>query len=442
MRSFIKFVLTITLIGFVASCDASDIEEEGLNPLAMFSYDLMPVSMNGTWGYINREGRYEINPQFQLALPFDSSELALVISNDLFGYINLEGRYEINPQFDLAFPFWESDLALVRNDRKYGFINRSGLYEITPQFDDATPFDASNLSLVLINGKYGFIDRSGRFVINPQFDSAVPFSTSELTPVEVDGKVGYINKQGQYVINPQFEAGLPFSANGLAAVVFQDKVGYINLEGRFVINPIYSNGTSFFAEEGVAIVYEYDVDNDTFRYGLISESGENILNLTEGLAYDFSEGYAPYYNNESVGFINNVGDYLINPTYEDAYGFVNGYAVVTLKDSLTQRVINTRGEVVLGNNLQLYELGLPEFNFEFATRDRGFSESVFVSSEGLIPDSSNIFNIGVLNLSGLYEINPVYNSIYPYYVLAHLAHPDNVGGDSADDYFSLFINWN
>jgi hypothetical protein len=438
MKKIRRIFICVFLVGFISSCDSSTVEE-GLNPLAMFSYDLMPVSMNDTWGYINREGRYEINPQFDYALPFDSSELAVVISNDLFGYINQEGRYEINPQFELAFPFWDSELALVMNNGKYGFINKSGLYEITPQFDDATPFDASNLSLVLINGKYGFIDSSGRFVINPQFDDALPFSTSELTSVLVDGKVGYINKQGQYVINPQFEDGYPFSDNGLALVIFQGKVGYINFEGKFIINPIYDMGTSFFAEEGVAIIYEYSSDTFAFdfSYGLISDTGEIILNPTDGYSLGFSEGYAAIYNNDSVGFINKYGDYLINPIYENAYNFINGYTVVTNKDSLTQSIINTQGEIVIGDNLQLYALGLPDLDFEFMQRLGGYSQSVFVSSEGLIPDSSNV-NIGVLNLSGLYEINPVYTSIYPYYVLARMAHPDNVGGSSASDYLGLF----
>ena len=54
------------------------------------------------------------------------------------GFIDLQGNYVINPQFDLVYSFSEG-LAAVQigdwNTGKWGFIDRQGNYVINPQFD-------------------------------------------------------------------------------------------------------------------------------------------------------------------------------------------------------------------------------------------------------------------------------------------------------------------
>jgi hypothetical protein len=56
-----------------------------------------------------------------------------------WGFINKKGTYEINPQFDGARSF-ENGLARVRKGTKWGFIDKSGTLVINPQFDNLEDF--------------------------------------------------------------------------------------------------------------------------------------------------------------------------------------------------------------------------------------------------------------------------------------------------------------
>jgi hypothetical protein len=73
-----------------------------------------------------------INPQFDHASTF-SDGLAAVRAGDKYGYINKDGKYEINTQFEFAGDFY-SGIALVRAADKWGFINKKGQYVVNPQF--------------------------------------------------------------------------------------------------------------------------------------------------------------------------------------------------------------------------------------------------------------------------------------------------------------------
>jgi len=140
--------------------------------------------------------------------------LAAVEFGDEWGFIDPQGNYVINPQFDSASSFSEG-LAAVRvgdgDTGKWGFIDPQGNYVINPQFDYASSF-SEGLAAVRVGdgdtGKWGFIDPQGDYVINPQFDDTSSFSEG-LAAVRVGGwdtgKWGFIDPQGNYVINPQFD---------------------------------------------------------------------------------------------------------------------------------------------------------------------------------------------------------------------------------------------
>ena len=151
-------------------------------------------SYMGKWGYINAKGEYVIEPQFYDAYSSQESNgrtitkyvdnawyfsegLVRVMIGDKWGYIDREGKIVIDPQFDLAFSF-NNGLALVRkNDKKKGYINTEGEFVIEPQVDP--PFYISTLSnglaVLKIDDKHGYINAKGEVVIEPRFDDARSF---------------------------------------------------------------------------------------------------------------------------------------------------------------------------------------------------------------------------------------------------------------------------
>jgi len=104
------------------------------------------------WGFIDKKGKFVINPQFGDIVP----EVARV----------LPAYYSYGLSSECGF---SEGLAAVEVVEGWGYVNKEGKFIINPQFDDAMPF-SEGLAGVKIGGNFGFIDKSGKYVINPQFD--------------------------------------------------------------------------------------------------------------------------------------------------------------------------------------------------------------------------------------------------------------------------------
>src|SRR5438445_11278325 len=76
------------------------------------------------------------------------TELVLypIVENGKFGYIDRNARIAIKPQFDDA-KFFSEGLARVKIGKKWGFIDRTGNVLIAPQFELSSSEEANNCSL-------------------------------------------------------------------------------------------------------------------------------------------------------------------------------------------------------------------------------------------------------------------------------------------------------
>ena len=155
----------------------------------------------GKWGFIDKQGKWVIQPQFDDARGF-SDGLAAVRMGDYdtgkWGFIDEKGKWLIQPQFDDV-RYFSDGVAAVRigDDKtgKWGFIDRQGKWVIQPQFDGARYF-SDGVAAVRIGddktGKWGFIDKD-RWVIQPQFDDTFGFSDG-VAEVRIGGKNFYIRR--------------------------------------------------------------------------------------------------------------------------------------------------------------------------------------------------------------------------------------------------------
>jgi len=191
------------------------------------------------WGFVDKEGKVAINPQFSSVSAFSDGKCAVESHEGKWGYINHDGKIAINYQFDEAYDF-KNGLSVVCLDDKYGAINAVGKYLINPQYSNM--YTDGNSFLIEQDGRYGWCDNNGNITINPQFAEAFPFKGSKVAAVLSGGSYGYINKSGKIVINPQFDLAYPFNGK-IAMVSLGGNIGFINTEGKFVINPQF-DGTS------------------------------------------------------------------------------------------------------------------------------------------------------------------------------------------------------
>jgi len=64
---------------------------------------------------------------FMFNISFSQDQLARARSDKEWGYINTEGKWVINPQFEHVNDFSEG-LAAVEKDGEWGFIDKQGFY--------------------------------------------------------------------------------------------------------------------------------------------------------------------------------------------------------------------------------------------------------------------------------------------------------------------------
>ena len=241
-------------------------------PPSLFHEGLAQVEIQeGIHSFIDKSGEVVTALKFIEQRTVFSEGLARVSKGDKVGFVDKTGRFVIEPQFDEAEDFKEG-LAVVKvpvkvDDKvesKFGFIDKTGKMVIEPRFSEARSF-SEGLAVVTINSmdKDGYIDKTGKVVIAPQFDVAHPFSDG-LAKILVHGekfidKAGFIDKSGKIVIAPQFEqrpgggsVNYRGFKDGLAAVEVNNKTGYIDKTGKMVIAPSYNYGSEF--RNGVAEV--------------------------------------------------------------------------------------------------------------------------------------------------------------------------------------------
>ncbi len=186
------------------------------------------------WGFVNKEGKIAINPQFKKTGRFSESRCAVENNEGKWGFIDKDGKIMINYQFTKIGERFIKSKAVVYLEEKAGVIDESGKFVINPQF--SIMFNDGDKYLIEQDKKWGWCDKDGKIIINPQFGEAFPFMGNDLAAVKSGKSWGYIDKDGKIVINPQFDLALPYNAK-LALVLTGKKIGFIDAEGKYIINP-------------------------------------------------------------------------------------------------------------------------------------------------------------------------------------------------------------
>lgn len=216
--------------------DAAGVFKEGMASVAQTNKD------NGEtlWGFIDTKGSLVINHQFKGGAATFSNGLAMVSDGKKIGYVDKQGKYVINPQFDQAGEF-KNGMAPFRQGDMGGYIDKEGKIIINPQFNGVQPFSGSLAAVSSSDGKYGYIDKDGKYVINPQFERASDFF-GNVAFVRSADKWGLIDNKGKYLVNPQFDA-LNFDTEGYRSSLVESDYFDVASVGRSFLEG--TDGRSF-----------------------------------------------------------------------------------------------------------------------------------------------------------------------------------------------------
>lgn len=277
-----------------------------------------------------------------------------------WGYFDRNGKTVIQPQFDGAGQFSEG-LAAVRVGTQWGYIDSKGTIVVTPQFATANNFQRGRAVVQLccaVNGqraRFGFVDKTGKLIGPVDLTWAASFTTLDITPVQTsantlafegldgtingvaqvtglggfghgglaqaakDGKWGYVDRTGKWVIEPQFELSNVFS-EGVAAVRAGGRWGVVDMRGRFVVNPQFD--FVFPYHDGIA---QY---NSGGKSGFINKSGARLFDSTLSALGGFKDGLAPVRTADGVGYIDTSGKLVIPAQFDWGGEFSDGFASV------------------------------------------------------------------------------------------------------------------
>lgn len=178
---------------------------EGLARVTKGGYALYDAQVAGSVsGYIDMTGKVVIPLQFGYPSNDFHEGLASVsyhVGKGVWkmGFIDKTGRFAIEPQYQEAGDFHEG-MAAVQVDDKCGFIDKTGKMVIPPQFYGVGNFSDGLALFVNFERKQGFIDKSGEIILGPYDAVLTPFEDG-LALVGDGDDMYYIDKSGKRVLN-------------------------------------------------------------------------------------------------------------------------------------------------------------------------------------------------------------------------------------------------
>ncbi len=120
------------------------------------------------WGFIDKNGKTIIKPQFISADNF-SEDLAAVRIGGRYGYIDTLGNIAIPPQYDLATSFINGQAKVFIEGRPF-FLYKHGTITFSHPFRNITSFDNHTFAIATTNsGKYCLIDKKGNRITDTVF---------------------------------------------------------------------------------------------------------------------------------------------------------------------------------------------------------------------------------------------------------------------------------
>lgn len=203
----------------------------------------------------------------------------------LYGYVNKDGKTIIKPQFKLVYPFTNHEALVEIEDGEYALIDETG--NIKTKFSYKNLYNLSEGTLVYTNEKnlQGYIKTDGQPLIDAKFSYAGPFEDGLAvvsTPINnFESRYGVINMSGTYIIKPDYTfirtlgEGM-FAASFNPLIVSEDnlaKKAIFNKEGVMLTDFKYYDIDGF--KDGITSVSE-----DTTTY-FIDKNGKKIKNLPE-----------------------------------------------------------------------------------------------------------------------------------------------------------------
>lgn len=396
--------------------------------LIVFQFSLaqekpIPFRQNNKWGYLDKNGKSLISPQFEqvsnfykgIAAAQAQKGIAATKDKENWGIINLSGKWLTAPRFteinineygaiasiaDSAYIFdgngqllnasayyaiWKTDKSIAfRGDiMEVSLADTKGNRLKDTYFQDAMPPSENLFAAKVMENKWSFFYETGNLAFKGTFYNVLPFKEG-MAAVSNQGENGediwgFINYQGEQVIDFQYEKVTSFS-QGLALVKRNGLYGYIDKTGKSLVPCQYLQAKDFHA--GFAAVQKAD------KWTYINLLGKEIM--LEGYDYtlDFSESVGVVMKNDKWGAVDENGKMIISLEYDRIFPCKEGFLAAQKGEKMGY--LNKKGEVVLAFE---YDLCYDFENGKAKVRKNGLYGSI--NTAGLVQIPINFQEIGI-----------------------------------------------
>lgn len=304
-----------------------------------FSDGMSAVQLNRKWGYVDKQGKMLIPPQYKSPSLFSEGLADTPDAEGKVGYIDHQGQWVIAPQFYLGDVFI-AGRALVSDklQQSQRYIDKAGRTVLEPQADVRYSSNRwHKIQLVNKKTQYYRLSRDGETL-----NTFLPFkaedalkdyplsltlfrrgdSTEGLIPACSLSLCGYVNYDGQWVIAPKFkEVGKFFQ--GRAIVSENDLKGMIDREGRWVIGPMPAQDFKVYlpGNEGAYGVIVDNQGREQIKTGWFDDHGDFVTAPLNTPRYSLPEGWHYTVDAEGIAdIVDRNGQSLIQPAWSRDVG--------------------------------------------------------------------------------------------------------------------------
>lgn len=297
------------------------------------------VSKQGerVWGYIDKTGKFIIEPQYEWAYDFQENGLSCVSKNSRMGLVNEEGREIVKPVYDFITDYSEG-IAVAEKDNVSYAIDEEG--KILFESKDSVGQFQEGLSRILrtndgIKTAYGYVDKEGKVVVEPRYEYASPFKNNKALVKVKDNHYALIDKSGKSLAEYNYRMVRDLSEDLLVYTGDNDMAGYLKADGSRLTDAKFSYAEPF--ENGFAVVGIPSGSND-IKYGAIDKNGayiikpeytslkqvgEDMFAASTGMVFPPDDTFV------KKAIINSEGKRITDFLYYDIGGFSNGSSSVS-----------------------------------------------------------------------------------------------------------------
>ena len=305
---------------------------------------LYPFVQNGTFGYMDTQGKGIIAAQYDAASAFYNG-LAIVSKNELFGLINKKNESITALQYlDIS---KSTDGFIAEDSAGYYIFNNQGqllqkealqweelqqtLSALSNQIETIEPIVVSKYVRIDKNGKVG-LSKQGKSVLPTKYDDVIFSNDSGFIFAKLGKSLHYFDTLGRrlefnglewFTNAPELAV---FSKEGIAVFSKGSKLGLIDVKGKVLVKNTYDAAQAVY--NGLWPVQQNG------KWGLVSLDAKIVLPL----AYEQILGFPPFgflvESAEGIGLLANANNWLLNPTYKTIKRFETSYFLVENQEGL------------------------------------------------------------------------------------------------------------